>query len=255
MRRLFTIDTLDYILDGTIFSRPSVRAIIIFKNRLAMVYSKKFNYYKFPGGGINPNESQIDALVRETIEETGLTIDKKTINEFGEVYRIQKGYYEDCFIQNNYYYLCDVLDTISEQNLDVYEKEEEFTLVYQEPVEIMLTNFSSHDKEVDDIMLIRENKVINRLYEEGLIQANSIREKIIYNIMKIHTTKLGLIRVQKVFNFDDESSLVSYIHKMLIDKNTIYTEVGKNYYLRNKITITINKFSNTVITAHINKNQ
>ena len=39
-----------------------------------MVHSKIYNYYKFPGGGIDDGETKIDALIRETKEDTGLTI-------------------------------------------------------------------------------------------------------------------------------------------------------------------------------------
>jgi 8-oxo-dGTP pyrophosphatase MutT (NUDIX family) len=44
-----------------------------------MMYSKRFNNYKFPGGGIDPDESHHDALKRELLEETGFRI--ATINE------------------------------------------------------------------------------------------------------------------------------------------------------------------------------
>ena len=49
---------------------------------------KKNNNYKFPGGGIEKNESNIDALIRETKEEAGLVVIKDSIKEYGYVHRV-----------------------------------------------------------------------------------------------------------------------------------------------------------------------
>lgn len=71
MRILFEMDKKDYVPNVSVFSRPSARAIIIKDRKIAMVYSKKYNYYKFPGGGIENGECMEDALIREVLEETG----------------------------------------------------------------------------------------------------------------------------------------------------------------------------------------
>lgn len=41
MRILFEMDKKDYVPNGSVFSRPSVRAIIIKNRKIAMVYSKE----------------------------------------------------------------------------------------------------------------------------------------------------------------------------------------------------------------------
>ena len=128
MRMLFEIDTKDYDINGSSFSRPSARGIIIKNGKAAMIYSQKYNYYKFPGGGIEADEKKIDALVREVLEETGLCVILDTVQEYGQVHCIQKGDFEDVFIQDNYYFLCDVETNIKPQNLDAYEADEGFTL-------------------------------------------------------------------------------------------------------------------------------
>ena len=51
MRLLFEMDKKDYKENGTVGIRPSVRGIIVKDKKIAMIYSKKYNYYKFPGGG------------------------------------------------------------------------------------------------------------------------------------------------------------------------------------------------------------
>lgn len=90
MRVLFEIDTKDYTKFDSLFIRPSSRAIIIENKKIAMVYSKKYDYYKFPGGGIEKNESPIDAVIRETKEEAGIIINKNNIEEYGIVKRKKK---------------------------------------------------------------------------------------------------------------------------------------------------------------------
>ena len=52
MRLLFEIDTKDYSPTGKAYIRPSARAIIVRDGKIAMVHSRVYDYYKFPGGGI-----------------------------------------------------------------------------------------------------------------------------------------------------------------------------------------------------------
>ena len=52
MRLLFEMDQKDYDPTGRAFIRPSVRGILLLDGKVAMVHSLKFDYYKFPGGGI-----------------------------------------------------------------------------------------------------------------------------------------------------------------------------------------------------------
>lgn len=169
MRILFTIDTKDYNIKGTVFERPSARGIIIKDNKVAMVHSTKYNYYKFPGGGIEKEELKEEALIREVREETGLEVISSKIREYGMVHRIQKGDYEDVFIQDNYYYLCNVKDIVNMQKLDDYEKDEGFTLEWISPEKAMKVNSENKLEMVDKIMLEREVRVIEMLIREGYL--------------------------------------------------------------------------------------
>ena len=57
MKELFTIDLKNYGDDWKRSRRDSARAIIhVGDDKLAMVYSAKLGYYKFPGGGIHEGE-------------------------------------------------------------------------------------------------------------------------------------------------------------------------------------------------------
>lgn len=169
MRLLFTMDTKDYDPEEIPFVRPSVRAIILKDGKAAMVHSLKYDYYKFPGGGMERGESQIASLIRETREEAGLTVIPESIREYGYVHRVQKGKNEAVFIQDNYYYLCQTENTVLEQRLDAYEAEALFTLEYADPRSVIAVNRTHDHAGTDQIMLEREALVLERLMQEGLL--------------------------------------------------------------------------------------
>ena len=169
MKLLFEIDKKNYDYNGKAFVRPSARAIIIKNNKIYMVHSLVYDYYKFPGGGIEKNESNIDALIRETAEEAGLVVIKDSIKEYGYVHRIQKakdpGY--SMFIQDNFYYLCDVEDRKINQNLDDYEDFEKFTLELVDPKIAINANRNSNHGPKNLDMIEREAKVLELLIKDG----------------------------------------------------------------------------------------
>ena len=53
--------------------RVSSRAIIINDDKILL--NSFDSYYNFPGGGIEENETAKQAVIREVLEETGLTVD------------------------------------------------------------------------------------------------------------------------------------------------------------------------------------
>ena len=165
MRELFVIDKKNYIENGTIGRRPSVRGIIIKDGKIAMMHSLKYDYYKLPGGGIEEGEQLKDTLIREVREESGLIVKEESIKEFGYVRRIEKGKIEDIFIQENFYFLCDVEEMLKAQELDEYEEEELFTLEFVIPEHAIEVNENAKhgDKSMQQTfagMILRENKVL-----------------------------------------------------------------------------------------------
>ena len=172
MRLLFEMDKKDYGECTRSFTRDSARSIIIRNGKIAMIHSLKYDYYKFPGGGIEPGESNVDALIRETAEEAGLTVIPDSIREYGYVHRIQKSTVEmdEYFIQNNYYYLCDVEEGVNPQKLDDYESDEHFTLEYVMPESAIRSNRTKDHGPKDPVMLEREARVLEMLLSDGLIE-------------------------------------------------------------------------------------
>ena len=169
MKLLFEIDKKNYDNDGKAFIRPSARAITIKDNKIYMVHSLVYDYYKFPGGGIEKNESTIDALIRETKEEAGLIVIKDSIKEYGYVHRVQKADEPSYskFIQDNYYYICEVENKILEQQLDDYENFEKFTLELVDPKIAININRNKEHGPKDLDMIEREAKVLELLIKDG----------------------------------------------------------------------------------------
>lgn len=171
MRLLFTMDKKDYDDSMPRFVRPSVRGIIIRDGTIAMVHSLKYDYYKFPGGGIEGGEAHRETLLREVREEAGLEVIPGSIREYGMVHRIQKGDAGDVFVQDNFYYLCQTREEARAQELDDYEAEEGFTPEWVEPQQAIRTNrTSAKKKSTDEYMLEREARVLEMLLEEGFFQ-------------------------------------------------------------------------------------
>lgn len=171
MRELFVLDKKNYNPNGTVGRRPSVRGIIIRDGKVAMMHSKKYDYYKLPGGGIELGETLEETLIREVREESGLIVIPETIKEFGYVKRIEKGKIEDIFLQENYYFVCEAEPVIMEQELDDYEEEEQFTLEFVSIEHAIYVNETSNHLEKEDSgtfqgMIERENRVLAMVQEE-----------------------------------------------------------------------------------------
>lgn len=170
MRLLFEMDKKDYGKCTHTFVRDSARSIIIVNNKIAMVHSLKYDYYKFPGGGIESGENPIDAMIRETREESGLIVKPETIKEYGYVHRIQKSDADEteCFVQDNYYYLCEAEEGVVAQNLDEYELAETYTLEFVDPKTAIRKNRHVTQSPYNQAMFEREAKVLELLMSEGL---------------------------------------------------------------------------------------
>lgn len=168
MRELFRIDLKDYDENYKLYVRPSARAIIICEGKVGMIYSNKYDYYKFPGGGIENNEDKLTALKREVLEETGLSVIDDSVSEYGSVLRKQKSLYAEntLFEQVNYYYFCRTYYNIAVQSLDKYESEEGFELQYVLPEYAINVNRTHEHKGYDEMLMERESRVLELLIKE-----------------------------------------------------------------------------------------
>lgn len=235
MQKLFLMDLKNYKSEWEHSKRDSARAIItddfspnycnnkITENtKVALVYSQKYNYYKFPGGGINKNEKITDALVREVSEETGLKVILNSVTEYGYVQRLQKSdYFDDkIFDQTSFYYLCKTENNHCIQKLDDYEKDEGFILKTVPIKEAISVNRKCTAS--DCTMICRETNVLQYLCKKTLLPTISFAhflldesEKLNPGLWKNHSLETAIcaekiaLEIQKNgFDFDPEKAYI-----------------------------------------------
>ena len=171
MRMLFEMDKKDYGECTHTFTRDSARSIIIRDKKIAMIHSLKYDYYKFPGGGIENGEDPVEAMIRERREEAGLVVIPETIKEYGYVHRIQKSDkdHTECFVQDNYYYLCEAENEPISQELDEYEAKESYRLEYIDAATAIRKNRNVSESPYNSMMFEREALVLELLQAEKLL--------------------------------------------------------------------------------------
>lgn len=173
MRQIYCSDLKDYDDLDNKYLRVACRAIIIKDNKLAMIKGKKFNELKFPGGGLEQDETHLECLMREVVEETGLIIDVLTQTPFGLVTEIRKSTIEvdTIFQMNSYYYTVSLDDTkLGKTNLDPYEIEHGYELIWVDIHDAITTNKLALSQSIADATWIkRELKVMELLKVEALL--------------------------------------------------------------------------------------
>ncbi len=78
------------------------------------------------------------------------------------------------------------------------------------------------------------------------------KQQLRLNIDKIHTTKLGEIRIQKNLKLKEDA--ICYCKEIITNERTNIYKQGKNWYCElDNVRVTINAYSYTIITAHMMK--
>jgi len=154
-------------------SRVALRAIIIQNGKLAMIQSNTFNECKFPGGGLEEGETHTMCLIREVQEEAGLIVIPSSIQPYGSIREKRKSTYDDpcIFEMTSYYYVAHVESKIHPLNLDHYEKEYGYHMVWLSLDEAISINEKAmlfhHDVAT---WIERELFVLKRIKQEGLME-------------------------------------------------------------------------------------
>jgi ADP-ribose pyrophosphatase YjhB (NUDIX family) len=147
-----------------IIERVAVRAIIMKNKHILLVQSNRGDF-KFPGGGVEKNESHEDCLKREVREETGY-IHCVVTNKIGTIIERKKDDFEEdaLFQMISHYYLCDlVTEDKDAQQLDEYEAILEFTPKWVTLDEAIAQNERLIDEFDQNSWLKRETYVLQQL--------------------------------------------------------------------------------------------
>ncbi|MCL2451582.1 NUDIX hydrolase [Candidatus Saccharibacteria bacterium] len=106
--------------------RQAVRCVVFdSKGKVGLIHSKKHDYYKIAGGGVDKGESRIEALKRETKEELGVNIEID--GQIGEIFEIRG---ELKLLQTSYCYYGHVVGEKGRPNFTGEEITEQFETVW-----------------------------------------------------------------------------------------------------------------------------
>ena len=101
------------------------------------------------------------------------------------------------------------------------------------------------DKKIDEVAALFKESDISIAGHE-----NKEKELLCSHIHEIHTTELGMKRIQKNLQIYDVD-VVDFLKNKILDLRSVTYRKGKNYYCEiDSIRITINSYNYCVITAH-----
>lgn len=147
--------------------RIAVRAIIFKNNHILLIQTSRGDF-KFPGGGVEKNESHEECLKREVKEETGY-IDCFVIDKIGTIIERKKDAFEQdaLFQMTSHYYLCDLVsEEKDELQLDEYEAVLDFNPIWITLNEAIAQNECLIGKFEQNGWLKRETYVLKQLEEK-----------------------------------------------------------------------------------------
>ena len=155
------IDSNEYDDKWPKYERIAVRGIVKKDNRYAFIKSDRYGDYKFPGGGREEYESDIDTLKREIFEETGISIDADKAVYFGDATELcHIGGNGDVYKHISHYYMYDMTGDEECISLDFADKDGNLEFVELETA--LLNNLGIMEKESIP-WIERETKVMKKL--------------------------------------------------------------------------------------------
>ena len=82
-----------------------------------------------------------------------------------------------------------------------------------------------------------------------------MKNDLLENIEKLHTTPMGVERIRRNLSLgDDVKDVVAFCSQKILTPTANITRQGKNWYVKIEgCIITVNAYSYTIITAHFQK--
>lgn len=167
MQLLAKFDANNYSDTTELFEKYTIRGIIVRDGKIAMQCSKD-GEYKIPGGGMEKNETYVEALAREVKEETGLFILPETAVELGEIVEMRRDIFEEHkkFVCHSLFYYCKETGEQADIHPTASETAKGYELKWATPQEIYDTNIAIEK----DPWIIRDTAFI-KMIVDGKIPA------------------------------------------------------------------------------------
>ncbi|WP_028116325.1 NUDIX hydrolase [Ferrimonas senticii] len=112
-----------HIVGGSEQVRHAVRAIITHQDKILLLYTRRYDDYSLPGGGVDAGESLQQALLREVVEETGAR-NVAIVEALGRYEELRPWYKDDADNQriHSYCYWCHADSELGQNQLEDYEQ-------------------------------------------------------------------------------------------------------------------------------------
>lgn len=109
--------------EGTVFERQAVRAIVMRGREILLLYTRRYDDYSFPGGGLDAGEDPVAGLRRELLEETGAAdvCVERYVGYLDEYRPPLKGGAYDVLFMRSHFYLCRLDGELGEARPEAYE--------------------------------------------------------------------------------------------------------------------------------------
>lgn len=146
----------------------SHRGIYIKNDRVALLYSKKNNFYKFPGGIWEEKDLTLkESLIAKIKREAGLIVIPDSITKYTDFTIIEQKKNGDVSINKVDFFFVKCEDNTVHQELDDFEKKQDYTLEFVDPTKAWETNkeyISKLDKK--DISFEKESNILHMIAGE-----------------------------------------------------------------------------------------
>ncbi len=157
--------------EPVVYERAAARGIIMDGEDILLIYTKRYNDYSFPGGGVKSDEDLIHGLIRELSEETGaqnVTVD----GTFGAYEEYRPSTYDGYDVTHmiSYFYVCTADRELGQAHPEAYEIKNG-----SEPVWVNIYEAIRHNQKVMDtkedsmgLSIQRETFILRMIAEEIL---------------------------------------------------------------------------------------
>lgn len=169
----FVHDNYKEAVDPVVLERVAARGIIMDGDDILMIYTKYYNDYSFPGGGVNPGEIIEEGLFRELEEETGAQ-NIHVLSPFGSYEEFRPTHFEgyDMVHMISLFFVCSADRKLGKAHPEEYEIKNG-----SKPIWINIHDAIAHNRKVIEteeasmgLSIERETIVLELIVEELINQ-------------------------------------------------------------------------------------